>query len=248
MWDGESYDAWYETFQGAVENRVDRELLRPYLPKNKDAKILDAGGGTGRVALPLAKMGYSVTLGDLSSSMLQAAKRKMDKAGVSDKVDILQCDNRHLPFSDENFDFVLCWDGAFEARKELIRVTRKGGGISLFLVNKWTAAISDFHKNPESALTLARSSPSYTVGREGKHRAVDPEEARVLFEDEGISGIDIFAVCGWTDLLHIPEDVLESHDWDEKFFEQTVAMALRMCREPSLMGMTRHLVVYGVKI
>jgi len=68
MWNShaEKYDEWYKTFEGAVENYVDWELLRQYLPKNKNVKILDAAGGTGRITLPLAKMGYSVTLCDIS--------------------------------------------------------------------------------------------------------------------------------------------------------------------------------------
>ncbi|MCK4574801.1 hypothetical protein KAU34_00165, partial [candidate division WOR-3 bacterium] len=55
------YDEWYEHFEGVVEHYVDWELLKGYLPKNRDTKILDAAGGTGRITLPLAKMGYSVT-------------------------------------------------------------------------------------------------------------------------------------------------------------------------------------------
>ncbi len=62
MWDehADRYDEWHETFKGAVENHVDWELLKRRPPRNRHAKILDAAGGTGRITLPLAKMGYSV--------------------------------------------------------------------------------------------------------------------------------------------------------------------------------------------
>ena len=65
-WDerAKRYDEYYKTFEGAVEHYVDWELLKGYLPQIRDARILDAGGGTGRITLPLAKMGYSVTLCD----------------------------------------------------------------------------------------------------------------------------------------------------------------------------------------
>ncbi|MCK4384744.1 MAG: class I SAM-dependent methyltransferase [candidate division Zixibacteria bacterium] len=247
MWNPDTYDEWYKTFQGAVENYVDWELLKKHLPKNKNAKTLDAAGGTGRITLPLAKMGYSLTLCDISSEMLDVAKQKMIKGGVSDKVKILECDVRSLRFADESFDFVLCWDGAFEATKELIRVTKKGGRISIFLHSKWESAVNNFYKNPDSTLTLIESSPSYLEDEEGKHRVVSTEEARELFEAEGIRVIDIYAVCGWTDVLRIPEKVRKSRDWDEKFFKQTTQMALKLSKEPSVKGMTRHLVVYGEK-
>ncbi|MGA9347662.1 MAG: methyltransferase domain-containing protein, partial [Anaerolineae bacterium] len=81
------YDEWYATFKGAVEHYVDWELLKGYLPQNRDAKILDAAGGTGRITLPLAKMGYPVTLCDISPGMLEVARQKLLREGVLDRVE-----------------------------------------------------------------------------------------------------------------------------------------------------------------
>ncbi|GAG31649.1 unnamed protein product [marine sediment metagenome] len=147
------YDRWYRTFGGALEHHMDWELLKGYLPNNRDAKILDAAGGTGRMSLPLAKMGYSVTLVDISPGMLDVAREKMLKEGVSDKVNILECDARALPFPDESFDFALCWGAGLEVKKELTRVTTKGGKISMCLMSKWAYAIDNFYKDPAAALT-----------------------------------------------------------------------------------------------
>jgi ubiquinone/menaquinone biosynthesis C-methylase UbiE len=243
-----TYDEWYKTFQGAVEDYVDWELLQKYLPKNKKAKILDAAGGTGRMTLRLAKRGYAVTLCDISPNMLEVARQKMHREEVSDRVKILECDVCSLRFADESFDFVLCWDGAFEAAKELIRVTKKGGKISVFMVSKWSRAIDDFYENPGSSLALIESAGGYVEDKEEKYRAVSVEEARRSFEAEGIRVIEIYAVCGWTDVLRIPEEVRKSRDWDKKFFEQTTEMVLKLGKEPSVKGMTRHLVLCGEKI
>jgi SAM-dependent methyltransferase len=247
MWNADTYDEWYRTFEGAVETYVDLELLKKYLPENKNAKILDAAGGTGRVTLPLARMGYSITLCDISPGMLDAAKRKLIRAGIPGKVKILQCDIRKLCFADESFDFVLCWNGAIEAIRELIRVTRNGGSISAFLVNKWAFAIDGFLKDPSSSLALIGSKPGYVRHHGAPCRAVSPEEARSFFEAEGIRILDTHAVCGWTGVLHIPEKVLNSRKWDERFFKQTTEMVLKLGREPSVKGMSRHLVLYGEK-
>jgi len=249
-WDGraERYDEWYETFEGAVEHYVDWELLRGHLPKNRDAKILDAAGGTGRITLPLAKMGYSVTLCDLSPSMLNVARQKLFREGLLDKAEILECDVRRLRFVDESFDFVLCWDGMIEAAKELIRVTKKGGGISIFLMNKWGAAISKFREDPDPALALLRSESNYVYDDEQKHIAVGVEEARELFEKEGIRVIEIYAVCGMLKLLSISEKVRESRSWDEEFFRKVTEMLLRLSEEPSVKGLSRHLVLYGERV
>ena len=240
---------WYETFWGAVENFVDWELLKQYLPQDKNAKILDAAGGTGRITLPLAKMGYSVTLCDIDSRMLDKAKQKMFREGLCDKVNILECDIRNLYFaSDESFDFVLCWDGATEARKELIRVTRKGGRVSLFLLNRYRGAIDLFLENPALALEIIKSRSHYVYHHEEKQRVVSEEEAKKLFEAEGLRILGIYSICGWAGWLHIPKKILESHKWDEKFFKQTTEMVLKLSKEPSVKGMSRHLVLYGEKM
>jgi len=249
-WDkhAKRYDEWYKTFKGAVEHHVDWELLKGYLPKNRDAKILDAAGGTGRITLPLAKMGYSVTLCDISPAMLNVAKQKLLKEGVLNKVEISECDVHKLRFANETFDFVLCWDGMIEAAKELIRVTKKGGKLSIFLMNKCGNAIDKFPEDPESALAMLKSEPSYFYDEEHKYMAVSPEEARELFEKEGIKVIEIYAVCGILEHLSIPEKVLESRKWNEKFFRQTTEMLLRLSKEPSAKGLSRHLVLYGERI
>jgi len=242
------YDEWYKTFKGAVENHVDWKLLKAYLPKNKNAKILDVAGGTGRITLPLAKMGYSVTLCDISPAMLNVAKQKLLKEGLLSKVKISECDVHKLRFADKTFDFVLCWDGMIEAAKEFIRVTKKGGTLSIFLMNKCGNAIDKFPEDPESALAMLKSEPSYFYDEEHKYMAVTPEEARKLFEKEGIKIIEIYAVCGILEHLSIPEKVLESRKWNEKLFRQTTEMLLRLSKEPSAKGFSRHLVLYGERI
>jgi len=250
-WDKRAYrfDRWYETFKGAAEHYVDWELLKRHLPQNRDAKILDAAGGTGRMTLPLAKMGYSVTLCDISLNMLKVAGQKLVREKVLDKVEIFECDVRKLRFADESFDFVLCWDGGSQAAEELIRVTKRGGKVSLFLVNRFGNAISEFREDPDSALALLRSKSSYVVHHGEKCMAVSVEDARQLFEKAGIKVIEIYAVCGsLLDLLSVPKKVQKSRSWDKKYFKHVTEMLLRLSEEPSVKGLSRHLVLYGERI
>jgi ubiquinone/menaquinone biosynthesis C-methylase UbiE len=242
------YDAYYGTLRGAVEHYVDWELLERHLPQDRKARILDAAGGTGRITLPLAKMGYSVTLCDISPGMLEVARQKLLREGILDRVEIFECNVCELEFPDESFDFVLCWGGTSEAVGELIRVTKRGGTISVFLVNRCRGAIDLFSEDPGSALARIESR-SHDVYDEGvRYRAVSPEEARMLFEAQGIRVLDIYAVCGWMEVLCIPQEVRESSKWDEGFFSQVTEMVLRLSREPSVQGMSRHLVLYGEKM
>jgi len=249
-WDrrARKYDEWCKTFDGAVGTHVDLELLKKHLPENRDAKILDAAGGTGRVTLPLAKMGYSVTLCDMSPGMLNVARQKMRIEGVLERVKIVECDIRKLHFADESFDFVLCWDGAVDAARELIRVTKKGGKISFYTVNRWRGAVDSFLEDSSSALALINSRRDHVCDQGEKYRVVSEEEARELFEKEGIRVLATYAVHGWMKLLNIPEKIMKARSWDEELFKQTTDMQLALSEEPSVKGMSRHLVLYGEKI
>ena len=53
---------------------------------NIGARIPDAGGGTGVIALPLARMGYEVTLFYLSPGQLRVAEEKLRKTGLLEDV------------------------------------------------------------------------------------------------------------------------------------------------------------------
>lgn len=249
-WDerAERHAEWYKTFEGATEHYVDWELLKGYLPKDKNAKILDAAGGTGRITLPLAKMGYSVTLCDISPGMLKVARKKLLKEEVLDKVEIVKCDICNLHFADESFDFVISWDNAIEAIKELIRVTKRGGKISIFLINKYGVAIKKFPVDPDFALNLLKSKSAYILHHEEETMVISVEEAKEFIEKEGIKIIDIYAVCGMLTVLSIPEKIQESQNWDEKFFKQVTEMLLRLSKEPSIKGLSKHLVLYGERI
>lgn len=115
----------------------------------------------------------------------------------------------------------------------------------MYLVNRCGGAINLFPKDPASALGLIGSYSDYVYDEGERYKAVNPEEARKLFEAQGISVLDIYAVCGWMDLLRVPQELRESNKWDKDFFSQVTEMVLRLSKEPSVKGMSRHLVLYG---
>jgi demethylmenaquinone methyltransferase/2-methoxy-6-polyprenyl-1,4-benzoquinol methylase len=87
--------------------------------------LLDAGGGTGRVAEALRPHVGSVFVADVSRGMLEQARRK-DLAAAS-------AESERLPFADGAFDRVLMVDALHhvvhqgETVRELYRVLKPGG-------------------------------------------------------------------------------------------------------------------------
>lgn len=73
-------------------------------------KILDVGAGTGAYSIPLASMGFDVVHLDLSDEMIIAARKKAE--GLSN-IRFIKHDASCLDiFSNNEFDLVLCFDGA----------------------------------------------------------------------------------------------------------------------------------------
>lgn len=95
------YDA--DIYDGLNKFLSDLEFYKKWLPKNKEAKILELCCGTGRLTIPIAKDGYDIKGVDYTSSMLERAKEKALQAGL--KIDFIEADIRELNLG-EKFDLI----------------------------------------------------------------------------------------------------------------------------------------------
>lgn len=80
----------------AVEKQLDLLL---------DKEILDFGGGTGLLSLPLAKQAKSVTLVDISEKMLEQARLKAEQQAIKN-IQFLEQDLLEKPLKQE-FDLIV---------------------------------------------------------------------------------------------------------------------------------------------
>jgi ubiquinone/menaquinone biosynthesis C-methylase UbiE len=74
------YDA--NIYDGMNTNLVDLQFYKSWLPKEKNARILELCCGTGRLTIPIAQDGYDISGVDYTSSMLKQAKVKASKLGL----------------------------------------------------------------------------------------------------------------------------------------------------------------------
>lgn len=95
------YDA--NIYDGLNTFLSDLQFYKKWLPKNKDAKILELCCGTGRLTIPIAKEGYNICGVDYTSSMLEQAKAKANQVGVG--IDFIEADIRALDLQ-EQFDLI----------------------------------------------------------------------------------------------------------------------------------------------
>ena len=95
------YDA--DIYDGLNTFLSDLPFYKKWMPKNKDAKILELCCGTGRLTIPIAKAGYSICGVDYTSSMLEQAKIKASEAGLD--IRFIEADVRTLNLHEE-FDLI----------------------------------------------------------------------------------------------------------------------------------------------
>lgn len=83
------YDLDYEPFQDDV-------ALYLGFAERTGGPLLELGCGTGRLLLPLARAGFSVTGVDMSPRMLEVAQAKVNEAGLGGQITLVQADMREL--------------------------------------------------------------------------------------------------------------------------------------------------------
>ena len=95
------YDAGI--YDGMNTNLTDLQFYKRWLPKSKDARILELCCGTGRLTLPIARDGYDISGVDYTLSMLDQAKLKAAEAGLA--IRFIEADIRTLNLQ-EKYDFI----------------------------------------------------------------------------------------------------------------------------------------------
>lgn len=121
--------------------------LQRHLPA-RPLRILDAGGGNGLFALPLAAQGHHVTIVDFSAAMLADAQGSAAAHGVSEHITTIQADLLDLPtlFPEPAFDTVICHmvvqyiDDVAGALRAIIQPVVAGGIVSVMGSNRYAMA------------------------------------------------------------------------------------------------------------
>ena len=99
-------------------------------------RVLDLGCGDGTTALPLAQSGAEVLGIDIARNLLEAANKRAQQAGLTDRLRFQEGDASDLQgVADNSFDLTLSMFGAmfapkpFDVAREMVRVTKQGGRI-----------------------------------------------------------------------------------------------------------------------
>jgi S-adenosylmethionine-dependent methyltransferase len=176
-------------------------------PTGSTLRILDAGGGSGGFAVPLAQLGHDVTVVDPSPDSLAALERRAAETGTHARITAMQGDAAGLPslVPAGGFDLVLCHsvlevvDDPGEAARAIAHALRDGGVASVLAANRIAAVVA---RAASGRLGEARRLLSDPAGSAG---AGDPllrrftlDELQLLLGAAGLSvqtvhGVRVFA-------------------------------------------------------
>jgi demethylmenaquinone methyltransferase/2-methoxy-6-polyprenyl-1,4-benzoquinol methylase len=109
-----------------------RKVIRG-VGKEPVERLLDVATGTADLAIMGSMVAKQVTGADISAGMLAHGRTKVEKAGLQDRIELVQADAADLPFPDASFDAITVAFGVrnFEDLAQgiagMVRVLRPGG-------------------------------------------------------------------------------------------------------------------------
>jgi demethylmenaquinone methyltransferase/2-methoxy-6-polyprenyl-1,4-benzoquinol methylase len=120
-----------------------REAINLISLTHTKCEILDVATGTGDLAIAAMKLDpVHITGIDISLKMLERGEEKINKKGLSEKIDLLFGYSEKLPFEDDSFDVVMVAFGVrnfsdpVKGLSEMDRVLRRGGLIMVLEFSK----------------------------------------------------------------------------------------------------------------
>lgn len=127
------YDGLNRVISFGIDVKWRKKVVK--LVKEQQPKmILDIATGTGDLAIAMADTDAEKIVGlDISSGMLDIGKEKINKKGLSSKIEMVLGDSENMPFEDNTFDAITVAFGVrnFEnlknGLKEILRVLKPGG-------------------------------------------------------------------------------------------------------------------------
>ncbi|WP_116245145.1 methyltransferase domain-containing protein [Nocardiopsis sp. FIRDI 009] len=206
-------------------------------------EIVDAGGGTGGAAVPLAELGHHVTVVEPNPDSLAALERRAAERGVT--VRGVQGETRDLAslFAPGSADLVLVHnvleyvEDPAGALHDVVGVTRPGGAVSLLVTNAVAGAL---HRALAGHIADAVHLLADPEGRWGEGdpmpRRLTRQQLLALIGEAGLTGERVRGV-------RVFADVLPGHAWEGDLHagQHLVELEKAAADHPELVGIATQL-------
>ncbi|GIJ83047.1 hypothetical protein Asppvi_001564 [Aspergillus pseudoviridinutans] len=244
-----------------LEFSITWRIITQYLDqlgRDRPLEILDLGGGTGRYALLLAKLGHSVTLADISDRELEIAHSTAEEAQVK-LTAIVKADARDIRsnpaiFQEQKYDLVLCQGPLYHLLEENERqavlsacaAVLKPNGVILAAFMLQYAHLRDIAQR--DPMRLVREYDSFYAnylaeGRYTRSQLIcsyhsDPDKVRAMFMTVPELQLERLVSCEGFLGGGLASKLGELQD---DAYERWVDVVLRFAEDPNTLGNADHL-------
>jgi SAM-dependent methyltransferase len=192
-----TYDQWISQTKGSYFDLLDRTAALCWLRVKSSHAVLDAGCGTGRFTILIAKRCREVFAVDFSTKSLEVLQDKAKALGLSN-IKTLASDLTKAELPRDHFDraisiAVIQHIPTAEGRLSAVRHVCEGlkpGGLALFMVYRWGGALT-FKKE---YWTDTEDGKLFRIGFEGSEIAQLLRQAG--FRDAKVGGLNNFPPRG----------------------------------------------------
>jgi ubiquinone/menaquinone biosynthesis C-methylase UbiE len=254
-----SYDEIFDTLYFKVYDAITWKHLEPYVPTDPNALVLDAGGGTGRWAIRMARKGCKVVLIDASEGMLKAAEKKVKEEGLQHKITIKKGDITKTDYADETFDMILCEHALFLFKepdiviKELKRILKKKSSLIISAQNRYVQSLSSLSSKPsvdnvDRAFKVLASEEHECMTEDGKVKIYTwtLEEFKTMLERNGFHVEKIIGKVV-TMPLRIKKEIYLKKEYPDDLFNKILQFELSLCEKPDALALAGHLQAIAYK-
>lgn len=247
------YDVGQDQLFFKIYDSITWKYTEPYIPKSKNALVLDAAGGTGKWSIPIARKGPKVVLLDLSNGMIEVARKKIVSAALGERVETRVGNVSDLDFDDETFDMVFCdhalgfFDDASVAVAELARVLKRNATIIISAQNQYPLALSLFNNHIDTGINILERKQPFLMRGKVPVYTMSPDQFRSTLEESSIKLSKIIGKGLVLTPLVLPMQTLYMEKYDEEYYQKILKVELELCERPDALALAGHLQAIGTK-
>ncbi len=255
-----TYDEIFNTLYYRVYDAITWKYLGPYVPTSPDSIVLDAGGGTGRWSIRMAREGCKVVLMDTSEEMLKVGAAKVTKEGLQQRITVERGDITKTGYPDETFDMILCEHTLFLFEEpeililELKRILKKNARLIISVHNRYVQSLMSLPERPDSntidtGISILLRKKYGTMNKLGKIRihTWTPNEFQRMLEKNGLH-VEKIIGKGFTMPLRISKETQEKKEYPEDLLSKILQFELILCDKPDALALAGHLQAIAHKL
>jgi demethylmenaquinone methyltransferase/2-methoxy-6-polyprenyl-1,4-benzoquinol methylase len=204
------YDFLNHFLSFGIDRLWRRRVIEIISKSYKNPHIIDVATGTCDLAIAATSLKPSRITGiDISEKMIELGRRKIERKGLSEIIQVLKCDSENICFEDNSFDVgmvafgVRNFNDPLKGLSEMRRVIRENGLLVVLEFSRPTGFLFKYVYNfyfrnllPLAGKVFSKNKLAYRYLNESVMGFPDNEEFMILMKNAGLSDLGQVKLSG----------------------------------------------------